>query len=1203
MTGLSGPAFAVTEAQLITSMTPKERKIEEIRDKEIYQLEIVIKRQEAHQMQPDLLLRLSELFTEKYKLYFYKESEVWTKQMDAYLAMPTSQQKLHSRPLLDPNASNKWLTKAVNILRAIPKQSIPYDRTDEVHYLLGFDLWEMNHKEEAVQNFQQIVDGFPRSKYLSESYRYLADYQFANRNFSKAANYYQRAAQTGDTPARARILYGLAWAKFKQDDVKGAIATMKDAIEQGKANSEAASQGLALQRDAAESLALFYSEGGNADEASAYFIDLLGEQEGAITLRKLADFYQRQGRYAKALTINKQLLSLGGSAAKQGQEQQFELMVNSLNMANSKGDREKQAALLKAMTADFVTNAQNPDQEKVEILRAQVRKAATIAHKEGSKSNNGKEALSRADELYHLYLSAFASHIKSDDAAEIHWYLADVLNLEGKYREAVSEYRIIIENAQKDPGYRKYQKEASSAMVYAMDKSFNEKDDSKEMNKGDSDQVIASIDAYVKSFPNDKETPKYLARASGILVTNGRMDEARPRLMNLVDTHPESKEAWDAAATLLKDAHGRKDNGASLALAQHFLASPRLMAQDSKGVFRKDLEQIVDRSKFEQIRTGEAANPALAAANFEKTAATSKDSEVRDKALSNAAVDYGKAGDTTNQVRVYEEILAKSPENESVEQDLLAIANEHFLSGRYDEASTVYERFYHVYKSKLSSLKADTQKDALESLRSAALLRRALQENEKASEDFREIVEAANKGLGPARDAASDFLFDVGRRQRDENSYPDAIRSFQKYSTAFPDGPHAVGATMETAVLYAKLNEDEKAQSYYRAAISKVKGKGSRATPEELGYAARARLELLSPLEDSFEKAPLRLPEKQLQADIKAKLASLEKLNKGYIEVMDFGDGQWGVEAFRRMALAYRNFGQQLENAPVPENFSVEDKAKFKAQLKSVAAPVFLKVTETLDTALEKGEQLQVVGPTMAKAYVLAAVNSAKPERLPLVQEPDWSKPADWIMGDQPPSDEALEKYRSSLRGKGNSPAAWIAIGNRHLLKGETGLAEIFYLHVFQKNPRDPEAANNLGYLRGREGDLARALGGFKTALASDEFAVQPKKNITRLFMGAGLWRHANLNLRQLSVRVPNDQEVKRGTALAALAMGKVSQAEAAGSLLTSGGGDNSTFAEAILALGKGNRDKAADLLGQLSSQNEYAKLILEFWNTKGSKE
>jgi tetratricopeptide (TPR) repeat protein len=408
---------------------------------------------------------------------------------------------------------------------------------------------------------------------------------------------------------------------------------------------------------------------------------------------------------------------------------------------------------------------------------------------------------------------------------------------------------------------------------------------------------------------------------------------------------------------------------------------------------------------------------------------------------------------------------------------------------------------------------------------------------------------------------------------------------------------------METAVLYAKLNEDEKAQSYYRAAISKVKGKGSRATPEELGYAARARLELLSPLEDSFEKAPLRLPEKQLQADIKAKLASLEKLNKGYIEVMDFGDGQWGVEAFRRMALAYRNFGQQLENAPVPENFSVEDKAKFKAQLKSVAAPVFLKVTETLDTALEKGEQLQVVGPTMAKAYVLAAVNSAKPERLPLVQEPDWSKPADWIMGDQPPSDEALEKYRSSLRGKGNSPAAWIAIGNRHLLKGETGLAEIFYLHVFQKNPRDPEAANNLGYLRGREGDLARALGGFKTALASDEFAVQPKKNITRLFMGAGLWRHANLNLRQLSVRVPNDQEVKRGTALAALAMGKVSQAEAAGSLLTSGGGDNSTFAEAILALGKGNRDKAADLLGQLSSQNEYAKLILEFWNTKGSKE
>ena len=83
---------------------------------------------------------------------------------------------------------------------------------------------------------------------------------------------------------------------------------------------------------------------------------------------------------------------------------------------------------------------------------------------------------------------------------------------------------------------------------------------------------------------------------------------------------------------------------------------------------------------------------------------------------------------------------------------------------------------------------------------------------------------------------------------------------------------HSVGATMEAASLYAKLKEDEKAQNYYRATISKVKAKGSRATPEELGYAARARLELLAPLEEAFEKSPLRLPEQQLQAFAREKI-------------------------------------------------------------------------------------------------------------------------------------------------------------------------------------------------------------------------------------------------------------------------------------------------------------------------------------------
>jgi Tfp pilus assembly protein PilF len=1202
MTGLSGPAFAISESELLSTMTPKERKIDELRNGEITQLQIATKRQQPGQWNPEYLVRLAELYTEKYKLYFFKESEVWNKQMSEYLAMPLEQQKLRAKPVLDQSSSKQWLTKTVNILAAVPRQSVSYSRMDEVYYYLAFNLWELNRKAESVLDFQKIVDSYPRSKYVSEAYRYVADYAFANRDFAKAATNYQKAAKAGDSPERPRILYGLAWAKFKMEDYKGAVETMKEAITLGRQGGEsAAKQGLALQRDAAESLALFYSEGGEVEQASSFFIETFGQQEGALVLRKLSEFYQRQGKYAKALAVNKQLLALGGAAAKQGEEQRFEIMVASLNIATSKGDHGRQAALLKAMTSEFVVNAKQPEEEKVEILRQQVRKAATLAHKEGAKSNNGLEALARAEDLYRLYLSAFASGIKPDDAAEIHWYLADVLNQEGKHKDAIAEFRYISEMGAKDPAFRKYEKDASSAMVYAMDKYFKGKDPGK-LNRNDGDQVIASIDAYVKAYPNDKEVPKYEARASDILIKGGRMDEARPRLLKITDQYPSSPQAWDAAATLLKDAHDRKDTQAQLQLSDHFLANTALMSQDKNGAFRKSLGDFKEHAEFSSIQSKESSAPIEAAQRYEQQAAKTKNVVTRDTDLNNAAVAYGRAGDQKNQLRIYETILATTPGNERAEKNFLAVANEHFLSGRYSEAADIYERFYRVYKPKLSSLKTNSQKDALESLRSAALLRRALKDNEKSSEDFRELVDAANKGMGPAREAAGEFLFDVARRQRDENNTTEAIKSFQKYSTAFPDGVHSVGATMEAAALYVKLKEDEKAQNYYRATISKVKSKGSRATPEELGYAARARLELLAPLEEAFQQAPLRLPETQLQADIKAKLAAMERLNKGYVEVMDFGDGQWGVEAFRRMALTYRAFGNALENAPVPEDKPAEYKAQFKAKLHEVATPVFLKVAETLDTALQKGEQLQVVGPAMAKTYVLAAVNSAKPDRLPLIQEPDFAKPSDWLMGDQPTDDAALEKHRTALRTKTDDLNSWIAIGNRHVLKGETELAEIFYLHALAKNPKSAAAASNLGYLRGKEGDLQRAEAGFKTALADDEFAVAPKKNLTRLFMGAGLWRHVSLNYKQLEVRAPNDKEVKRGNALAALAMGKTAQAEAAGALLTDAEGDNGKFAEACLALAKSNRDKAADLFGDLAGHNEYAKIILDFWKTKENK-
>lgn len=1193
--GLFAPlAEAHSPAEFAQVISPQEAKIDQFRNAEIKQLQVVLSRSGAREKQPDLLLRLSELYTEKYRLYFMKENEIWSKQMDAYMALPLAQQKARKRPVIDTSASKQWLALAVNSLEKIPLQKESYERIDEVYYFLGFNQWELGKKDAAAKAFEQIIASYPKSRFAPEAARYLGDFAFAQRNFTKSREFYERAARAGDTPARPRVLYGLGWSLFKLKEYKRAVSTMKEAITAGRNNSEAQKSGLALQRDAAESLALFYSEGGDSGSAASYFIDLFGESEALPVLRKLAQNYQTQGKYAQALAINKQLLDMGGAAAKEGDEQRFGIMVDSLNVALTKGDRARQAALLKSMTAEFVTNAKEPNPERVEILRTQVRKAATFAHREANKSGNPQEAFKRADEMYRLYLSAFARGMKPDDAAEIRYYLTDVLSQLNRHREAAAEYKSILELSQTDPAYKKYAKDAAAGMVFSLDAYFKSSGKGA-LSKADGDQLISAIDSYVAAYPKDKDVTKYLARAAGILVTSGRSDEARPRLLNMIEKYPHSPEAWDAAATLLKDADKRNDTDGLEQLSKSFLANSALLSQDKKGEFRAKLESIASRASFSRVHQVEQKNDfSGAAAGYEKLAETAKDAEVRKVSLNNAAVSYAKLGDKANELRIYKKILSLNPGNESAEKSILGIGNEHFLSGRYAEAASVFEEYFQIYENKLGSLKPASQKTAVESIRSAALLRQALKQSEKGAEDFKAIVDAANKGVGAARDVAGEFLFDMAKRFREEGNAPEAIKHFQKYTSAFPDGPHVAGATMETAILYGKLREEEKAQNYLRATISKVKGKGGKASSEELGYAAHARLELLGPLEAAYENASLNLPEARLKTDINAKLAALERLNKGYIEVMEFGDGTWGVEAFRRMALAYRTFAQKLEGAPVPSEYSDEDKAKFRAQLKNVAGPVYKKVGETLDTALQKGEQLQVVGPIMARTYVLAVTSNAKADRLPLIISVKWDNSRDWIMGDQPASADELELKRKALRGRSEDYSAWVAIGNYHLLKGEDKFAEIFYLYALQKNPKYVPALNNLAYLKGRGGDINKAMTGFKAALGFDEFAVAPKKNMARLQMASGLWRHANLNYRQLEVRNPNDHEVKRGIALSSLATGKLSQADAG----LIGEGEDGKYAEAILALAKGDRKKAADGLRSVS-ENEYAKIILDIWKDK----
>ena len=1185
LVGVPAARAAYSEADYQAITTLQEAKLNEIRDQEVNQIKIILKRSISKEQRADLLLRLGEVYNEKYRYYFFKENQIWNKKIDA--SMAASQKG--RRPKLDSARSRGYLNQSIDSLEKVLGAIGKYDKLDEVYYYLGFNHWEMGQKKKSIGYFQKIASGYPQSRYRTESFRYIGDYEFEQRHFKDALESYQNAARDKETPTMPKILYGLAWSQYKIGRNKQALETIVQAIRLSKSvtEEEAAKRGTALQNDAYDAMVVFYSESGNPKTAQQFFEKEVGEQAAPELLAKLLAIYQKQGRYSEALTTSAQLEKVDESAREAGSQQRYEILMNALKLAQQKRDFNRELGVLKTLIAEFIQK--DGPEEIQEQLKANIRRTALQAHKESEKSANRRATEMRALTLYKLYLGTFGSKTEKEDTYEIHFYIADLYGQMGRHRDAAAEFRYLLKAAIDDSGndyLQKVKRSAAEGVIYALDEYFDRKQSDK-LSRQETDELLEAIDLFVQLYPNDKETPKFVARAAGLLKDDrGREAEYFERLRLLIEKYPSTPRAIEAAVLFVKRAEAKGDFEGIEKLVSDYLGNERLMAQDKKGEFRAQLEGVRAKAKFKVVKDIEkGSNFAEAASRFEQLGRESRDREVRFKALNNAAVNYQKAGDRSNELRLYKEIAKLYPDRVDAADRILSVADESFLLGNYSEAAEKYEEFYELVQARLSGEKM--QNLAVNALRNAAFLRDGLNQEDEAAADVKRIVQLANRKVDSAREAAEEFLFERASRWRRTGDPVEAVNAYKKYLSVFPAGKYSVESMVQLGKLYSELREPEKAQSFLaKAAQRRGKGMGR----SELGFAAEARLTLLSGLENAYKRQGINLPEDQLKRDVKSKLQRMEQLNKGYLEVVEYGDGKWALEAFYKMALTYRDFANSLESAPIPSNYGPDEKAKFQAQLRAVARPVRLKVVETLATALRQGESLVVGDAAMAKIYVANALLS--PENgLPLVQEADFTDPKKWIMGSW--SDES--GAREALKSNPKNIKALVTVGNIHLVKGEERFARIFFQHALQVSPKYVPALNNLAYLEGRNGNMQGALAGFKQSLQHKEFEVTPKHNIAKIYMASGLWRHANLAFRQLEVRAPKDDDVLRGLGLSYLATGKLDKAK---EYLNGriGSDMNGKYARAVLDLAAGDKSDARSGFGSLADRSEYARMVVEHW-------
>ena len=1217
-------AQAYTQTQFDEVTTSEESQINHVRDQEVQQLKIVLGRRFAENRRPDILLRLAELYTEKYRFYFFKENQI--------------HQNLYKQGVKERSVnhdhSREQLHGATNACLAILKSRVAFNKLDEVYYFLGYNSEELGNKKDASKYFGVVASRYPNSAYAAEAYRNLAETAFENKKYSQALAYYERATQFTKIPSYPRTMYKLAWAYFKMRRKTDALDTMKRVIElSGKEEKF-----VGLRDEALGDIVMFFSEAGRFKEAHDYFSSINGGAEVYVNaLTRLSGIYDRRGERQLALKVNESLISEYGDSRP---DLVYDALGKNVELYRKSGDGVAEERALSRLVDFFSTHngvIGKGEDAQATFLRAKnyLRGRATEVHKEAQKKKSVK-LYSRAADLYALYIKAFllkpSNEKEMKEVAEIEGYRSDALVAAGREGDAMPQLRATLDD---DKGNPKIRREAGGTLLNLLIKRL---DASKGKDAAIEKQFLDVAEDFEHTFPDDKlsidlkvKRARLEARKSG---PDGLSGDARHALQDLIEHYPTRAEAADSAQDLVADLVKRKKLDEATKLAQVYLTNGTLLAADKKGDLRKYLNSVVSHQEFDNVRKVEQGNDfAKAAAQYEGLAATSgSDSEVVAKSLNNAALNYDKAGMTEEAVRVYVKVLAKFPANSAPKEDLKRLASQLLWRSRFNDAAALYTR--------LSSLDAFSHDERLSFVRTAFALEwgsgdfanahvtgtkgiRELCEGGTVRKGKRKPTKVTHRSSGGSSSGGAfsderchDLALDLAQVEIEAGHPQEAVSQLRAYATRNYPNLRKAEANFLLGQLYQKIQEGRKAGLYYEEAARSV-GKGSSKSRREKNFAAHAAFLLVEPYFQQFAALKIELPEERLKAVTRKKLNTLDSLVTRYTNVVGYGDGEWGIAALERLSDTFAGFANELKNAPVPPRYQGAQAEAYRRGIEGVVTPMNARSADYLKQGFQKGLQLGVTTPTylaLTQRLSKRAPREYPPAHYAMVQEGETASVQSALRLSGPVQNfdatdlrKADNVWRTQVAGKltqnARSADNWVEFGNLEALSGRLKIARLMYEQALILNSKNPAALCNISVVLFLENRTVEATLGFAKAADIAEFSRDIKLNLAKSLLAFHHFSPALDNLRALAARFPQDKEVQEALAVALLGSGQIAPAGAKLEEIDAQGSKRFTLwynwsVWSILAGDKGQKEKAMDMLkdrsGSLAAlEKAEAELVL----------
>lgn len=419
-----------------------------------------------HADRPEFLFNLAEQYWSKSKYY---EAQAFKKQDECYALKDRGEEgKLKSceRDMKEMLAEGKRLREQTVELYVEIIQGFPtFKNLDEVYFYLGTNLMEVGKRPAALDIFRKLIAEFPKSQYVPNVLVAFGDYYFdasemeqANKAYDKVVESYPNSAIYG------YAMYKKAWCQYNTEAKDKALELMLQTLAFTKKRPDLPNS-KPLNKQVRKDIVLVYAHVGQASKAVPFFRKISEDtrEEWLDMSERLAVFYGDQGKFEDSMAMYRELISLNKESVKTI-DYQYEIVRNEqAKNAYTQEAVKQQVILLKLVQYADQGKFKDKDDKRYPELRAKVEELArtwAITYHNDAQQTKNADLYALAFHMYKNYLDTFTA---SKDAYMLTFFYGELLYKLQQWEQAATAYEKSLELDPKG----KYTEEAVHGTVLA----------------------------------------------------------------------------------------------------------------------------------------------------------------------------------------------------------------------------------------------------------------------------------------------------------------------------------------------------------------------------------------------------------------------------------------------------------------------------------------------------------------------------------------------------------------------------------------------------------------------------------------------------------------------------------------------------------------------------------------------------------------